>query len=419
MRIEKLSLKNFRGFEELEIDFPAKEQEGGLAVFIGANGSGKSSVLDGVFCHLKEIYDILERHKKSEKRIRIGSILDKWRNLTEEDIYVKADQLNLESIWTVVENRIELSNMMRRDNLSSFSNDVFRIIEWKKIKEEFPIIAFYKTNRGITVPSLKAKDLTKLGIEESFQLNNNQEIDFNYFFEWFRNTEDFENEQRLYKDPNYRHTGLKVLRYVLQTFLKGYINPRVQRQPIEKLVLEKGDDILSVTQLSHGEKLMFALIGDIVRRISITQPSLESPLEGKGVVMIDEIEQHLHPSWQRTIIPNLRKTFPNIQFIITTHSPQVLSNVPKENVFILEDFKLVEKTPPTYGKDTNSILYDLFGVSARPSHAKAEFKKLYQLIDDPTKEKEAAKMLKELEDKYGKNDPDLIDAKLSFEFLID
>ena len=85
----------------------------------------------------------------------------------------------------------------------------------------------------------------------------------------------------------------------------------------------------------------------------------------------------------------------------------------------MEDFKLVEKTPPTYGKDTNSILYDLFGVSSRPAHAKNEFKKLYKLIDDPAKEKEAAEMLKMLEEKYGKHDPDLMDAKLSFEFLTD
>ena len=414
MRIEKLSLKNFRGFEELEIDFP--EGEGGLAVFIGENGSGKTSVLKGIFYHQKSIYDILKsisRANSKQKKILAGSLPNSGNKLSKENINIYSNQLSLKSLWGIHEGKIEISNSLEKDEPQNYSSESYRI-GGKPIKNEeneFPAISFYRTNRGVkSHPSLKALDLSKVEIEESFQLNDSQEINFDYFFEWFRNTEDFENEQRLYTNPNYRHFGLSALRNILQRFLKNYSNPRVKRQPIEKLVMEKGEGLLSVEQLSHGEKLVFAIIGDIIRRISITQPNLENPLDGKGVVLIDEIEQHLHPSWQRTIIPNLRKTFPNIQFIITTHSPQVLSNVPRENVFILADFKLVKRTPHTFGRDTNSILYDLFGVEKRPKESEKEISKLYKYIDANDRAK-AEKQLEKIKENFGSGDVEVLRAE--------
>ena len=115
-------------------------------------------------------------------------------------------------------------------------------------------------------------------------------------------------------------------------------------------------------------------------------------------------------------MPNLRKTFRNIQFIVTTHSPQVLSSVNKENVIVLDDFKAY-KSGYTKGRDSNSILAKVFDVPSRPEEAAKELRTLYRLIDDPKKEKEAAEMLVELKEKYGENDPDLTQATLHLEFL--
>lgn len=147
-------------------------------------------------------------------------------------------------------------------------------------------------------------------------------------------------------------------------------------------------------------------------------PSLDNPLIGKGIiVLIDEIDLHLHPAWQRAIIPALEKTFPNIQLITTTHSAQVLSTVNKENVFLLEDFKVVPTIPHTFGKDSNSILNDLFGVGERLNEAKKEFQELYHLIDDENKKEEAERKLIEMEEKYGNDDVEVVRAKLHFDFL--
>lgn len=69
------------------------------------------------------------------------------------------------------------------------------------------------------------------------------------------------------------------------------------------------------------------LFGDLSRRLALANPQLENPCEGEGVVLIDEIDLHLHPSWQRQIVPALKRTFPHVQFIITTNSPQVLGEI--------------------------------------------------------------------------------------------
>ena len=287
-----------------------------------------------------------------------------------------------------------------------------------KLEENFwfgtPIIAFYPSDRIVAEPELKVIDVQSIKPWNVYYNSLDVSVNFKNFFDWFRSLEDIENEKRLNEDNSYRDKRLNSVRTAITNFIGNTTSPRVRRQPEEELIVEKENQQLSFQNLSSGERELIALIGDIARRLSYVYGGNSN--EGKGVVLIDEIEQHLHPAWQRTIIPNLRRTFPNIQFILTTHSPQVLSNVPGENVFVLEDFKLV-KTPHTFGRDSNSILWDLFGVESRPEDAKKDFKKLYRLIDDPDKKDEAETLLNDLEAKYGKDDPELVRAGLHLKFL--
>lgn len=399
MRIEKLSLKNFRGFKELEIDFPDKEQQGGLAVFIGVNGSGKTSLLNGIsyMLHNELFFDIKE---------------DKKKDLT-KNINFQANSYH-GSLGFVVNNvKSEIINFfVDRENKSG----AYVLASGKKLNEKIQtktsILAYYNTDRFVpSFPSLKAKDINSKSMRiGAIDLQIDEILNFNSFFEWFRNMEDYENEIRLYKNANYRNKALEAIRNAINLFLPEFEAPRVKRQPIEELVLEKNGNILSISQISHGEKLIFALIGDIVKRLNFANPELENLLEGFGLVMVDEIELHLHPSWQRTIIPNLRNTFPNIQFIVTTHSPQVLSNVPRENVFILEGFKLRKYTPHTFGRDANSILYDLFGLEKRPEESEKELSKLYKLIDANDRVK-AEEQLDRIKKNLGEGDVEVLRAE--------
>jgi predicted ATP-binding protein involved in virulence len=180
-------------------------------------------------------------------------------------------------------------------------------------------------------------------------------------------------------------------------------------------VIEKAGQSLKLEQLSDGEKMLLLVVSDLARRLSIASPTLDDALQGLGIVLIDEIDLHLHPQWQREVIPALRRTFPNCQFIATTHSPQVLSNVEKEDILILEYYKIVESTPFTYGKDSNSILYELMNVEERPAKVKEELDELYRLID-AEKVEEARMELKKLADILGEDDKEIIRANMYIDF---
>lgn len=158
------------------------------------------------------------------------------------------------------------------------------------------------------------------------------------------------------------------------------------------LLVDKGDVTLSVSQLSHGERTLMALVGDIARRMVLLNPSRKNPLDGDGILIIDEIDMHLHPEWQQKVIKNLTNTFKNVQFIITTHSPQVLSSISRKNVRMLEKNSLEEfiaATPAieTYGHSNADVMQGVMRVSPTPTLKKEdealleEYKKLIEQGD--------------------------------------
>ncbi len=219
------------------------------------------------------------------------------------------------------------------------------------------------------------------------------ELVFQVDIEWFRREENLENETRLNGDPDHRRPELQAVREALTRFLNAlgtgsFRNPRISRadasgepwpgEPDGILVVDKDGQQLTIRQLSDGERLMLLTVMDIARRLVLLNDS--DPLEGPGLVVIDEIELHLHPGWQRRVLPALMDTFPGIQFVATTHSPQVVGSVPGECIRILEDFQVYE-APPTLGRDSNSLLEDVFGVPERAPDTLQALDEVASLID--------------------------------------
>jgi predicted ATP-binding protein involved in virulence len=202
------------------------------------------------------------------------------------------------------------------------------------------------------------------------------------------------------------------VRKALPNFLEGFLDLRVRRSPTLRMTVTKGDRELLVNQLSDGEKCLLAMVGDIARRLSIANPGLDDPLQGEGVILIDELELHLHPKWQRGIIPKLTETFPNCQFIVATHSPQIVSDVQPESIFILKSTDcgvIVEHPDHSFGRDSNQILEDLMGVSDRPEAIKTQLQDLFELIENG--ELDQAKQVKNnLEHLMGLDEPEFAKA---------
>ena len=144
---------------------------------------------------------------------------------------------------------------------------------------------------------------------------------------------------------------------------------------------------------------MLALLMYFARRLALANPQMENPLEAEAILMIDELDLHLHPTWQQKIIPDLRKVFPNTQIIATTHSPEIVTTVERHHVKILENYQIKECPTPTRGRTSSDIVRDVLGLNnLRPDTKESKtLAALFDAIDNGNLE-EAKKLREELQD---------------------
>ncbi len=229
---------------------------------------------------------------------------------------------------------------------------------------------------------------------------------FHDLFRWFRDREDFENAEKVrlasfaWVDPQ-----LDAVRAAVTALLPGFTGLRVDRAAL-RMVVDKDGSPLFLDQLSDGERNLIALSADVARRLAIANPGRPDPLHAEVIVLIDEIELHLHPGLQREVLPRLRATFPNAQFVVSTHSPQVLSSVSGSDVRVLEHFEVRPLQRETWRRDTNRILEAVFGDPGRPPEVAVLLNALRSAVDHDDHEQARAKV-RELHALIGSDDPDV------------
>jgi len=407
MKIQKLTLEGFRGFKD-KTEF---ELHPNVNVFVGVNGSGKTSVLDAASLLIGAILNQL-----------YGGELVKF---TKDELSI-GKRYGLLDIIILNQNK-QKTQFSRTISLPEHPNEQQRIHGVSdglgNLHNTINLILYYKTNRS-SKADIYEKD-TNIGFHIT---------DFNSFKLWYVEEENEENRTRRRKQPNYQNPYLTPVRNALTSFFQKIGNDVYSNLYVEMerngnshlnafktvLLIEKNEIPFKLDSLSDGEKMLILMIGDIARRLTIVYDEIppEEVLKQHGIVLIDEIETHLHPAWQRDIIPALTHVFPNVQFLFTTHSPQVLSNVRKECVHMIKDFKRVPFTPSIYGADSNMILWDIFGVKKRPKHADEKFREYYRALE--TKDRDAAlKLLEGLQKHFGEDRLDVQKAKTAFEFEYD
>lgn len=440
MKIKHLEIKSFRGIGHLTIEFEARQP----TVFIGVNGVGKSSILDCFAILLSWLLALIEFEPPGIAEPWDDNPWQGWffkkediKNGAEEtqgDIIFSIDGIDEDINWYLKEDikgshpgltvgKLWERNMMlltgnknikKAPQIESIADEIRS--KWEAdSKFDIPLAVYYPVNRSVLEVPLEIEDNSSFKQVDAYEgALSGVQIDFDNFFQWFRTIEDAENEERR-DDINYRDRQLEAVRNAISSLLgRDFTDLRVRRKPWLRMTVKKGDEELIVEQLSDGEKSLLALAGDLARRLAIAKPSLPDPLQGSAVVLIDEIEQHLHPAWQRQVIPSLTNTFPNCQFIITTHSPQIISKVQPHSIYILakEGDNIVAQRPSiSFGRDSNRILEDLMGVDERPSEIKEQLLELFRLIDAGNLEN-ARKLRQELADKIGADEPKFVRADI-------
>lgn len=439
MHVKQLKLVNFRRFAEVTIPFfnatsPAESRNS--VVFIGNNGAGKTAILDALAMSLSWLIARISREKGSGISMADMDILnDKHASLIELQLEHHQSPYQWQLAKTLKGKKRVVKNVAGK--MTTFSSELttmnqlaasFREQLSSNDEVSLPLIAYYPCERAVLDIPLKIRTRHSFGQLDGYDNALQQGVDFRRFFEWFRDREDVENEMRTeWINQNLeilignrteqwenffsiRDRQLLAIRTAIKSFMSDFDNLRVQRKPRLQMLVDKNGKTLNVGQLSQGEKSLMALVGDIARRLAMMNPALENPLTGNGIILIDEVDMHLHPKWQRIIIRQLNQTFPNCQFILTTHSPIVISEIPNLLCYSLNDAQL-EKLNNLYGMDVNQVLLQDMDAEVRNAEIQDALDDLRDTLQDGDI-KAAYSLLAELEQKIAIDHIELSKARL-------
>ena len=411
IKIRSLHLENYRGFKDTTIEFGDH-----ITCIAGINGAGKSSCLDA----LSKSLHALIRPVLNPKFRDVS-----FQDIKESDVNVKSENKYASVSLDFTCNEKLLSQKIDSNFAISQNFETKDIAD--SLDKNFAIFSYYTVNRSeldIDVSLESEKDLSKK--IESVAGALAAVTHYKEFFKWFRDREDRENQEivarykKQNKEVDYEDYALKAVRTAISTLLPNMSQMTVERKKLS-IIVSKGDDVLDFSTLSDGEKGIITLFGDIARRLAIANETLENPLEGNGIILIDEIDLHLHPSWQRKICHALVKTFPNCQFVITTHSPQILGELKTDEIWLLNDFN-VYRPDSSFGLTSNQILDEVMDVIdgdfslSRDSTIAKKLQDL-NLAMETEKFADAKKIIAELEETTGTNLHEAESCKIALEMM--
>jgi len=350
MKIERLVLKNFRGIREMDLEFNEK-----LTVLIGPNGAGKSSILHAMALPLSDVFKQPPYWEKGEMSGVKNSDILNGESSAQVEVFLKThgkpdhpdfhlgfsrdESQGVDGTATSTLNKSpsvgQMEESLRRDRKSSGSLLAVRYLPERRI------------GRGHAEPVSADVLAPKFAYRSALTSGWGHR----QFFSWFRKVQnaDLQSLQVPWaraldmlkngEQPPGTNAHLHAARMSIADFM--HANALHYDFGENTFFVDKDGQTMSVNQLSDGEKGLLGLVGNLTYRLAVAYSHLtdanELPREAEAVVMIDEMELHLHPKWQRTVVPRLLETFPNVQFIITTHSPQVLGEIHSKDIILLED----------------------------------------------------------------------------------
>ena len=444
MIVRGLKLAHLRAIEIAEFRF-----QPGFNLIVGVNGVGKSTVLDALrICLSRILRLIISRVKpisfdKSDIRsgfpfleAELSLTIDidddelrftrlQWREEFAADDYENLKRLRRE-ILESERRRDRARNLLREldEPHGVYDSDSFmplkaRFLSASRAAKVVPNCVFFSPNRSVVSRASTARSRAAGGTSAAYaEALVPRPMYVAQFADWMRVQEALAKEQKeaLAKEQSTAERHLQVLRSAVDRFLPAYKNLRPTDEESPRLIINQGGIELDVGQLSDGERGVLALVLDLARRLSQANPSLVDPLrDGHAVVLIDEIDLHLHPKWQRQIVHKLTETFPGCQFIATTHSPQVIGEVPHERIHIISDGE-VYSPPHSFGVDSSRVLEEIMDAEPRTKKVKELLSNVSQVIG---KEQfnQARGLVEQLAHHLGDEDPEVTRLRTLLDFM--
>lgn len=383
MYLEKVNIKNYKGIEEIDIDLKP-----GINLLIGDNGAGKTSVLEGIAVALSGLF------------VNVAGVSTK--NFVKEDVRMIIDPLGDASTSVTYCEPISAGCSLKNCEGQEF--------KWNRIKEELssthtkiddktvctwmkkltnqtdsilPLVSFqsaaraWKVRRGDFGTELQKKlDDRRCGyigcLDSSMDVKSIQQ--------WCM-------KQEVIAVNKGKVREYETFKNIISTFMKE-INeldesPEVYYSPqFGELAYKDSKEDMAISKLSAGYQSLLWMIMDLAYRVCLLNPELSDRSQIKGIVLIDEIDMHLHPKWQWNIIKALSTTFENVQFIIATHSPIVISSAKEANLILLDEEQGVTYLPECYGYAVEDVLCYRQESVSRPKNIKVLIDQINESVDD-------------------------------------
>ena len=416
MKIKKLHITNLRAYTAATFEF-----QPGINLLVGINGVGKTTALEALRVCLSQIQPELSVSRGRKENFELSDIKIGASTLQVScDFEVENHDFNLlihKQRETVKDNQ-HIGNV--RDQATdtpdtvAFNPEIKAVFPYTEKETTQPLALFFSTRRSLMVDRNPGNSASAGGQAVAFAeaLSATREFNLRLFTDWLRS------QQVLGEENPTLLKSIEVIKNAVYGFLPGFSNLQILEEDGKRtLSIDKDGTTLQINQLSDGERGVLSVVIDIARRLYQANPGLEDPLtKGKAIILIDELDLHLHPKWQRSIVENLTRVFPNCQFIATTHSPQIIGEVKAESITIIDNG--IHKPASSYGVDSSRVLEEILDVSPRNKEVDTLLQSLNKALDEE-KLDDAKDKIQKLIVILGPNSPEVTRSTTMLSFLED
>lgn len=411
MTLETLIVRNFRCFADAQFEFRPQ-----FNLLIGDNGSGKTSVLEAIAVGVASWFLGIPGY--DSKTMENGHVRVRPVSFGDTTLLERQYPVSIACSGQVMDQFVHWSREVNGPNgstrhagaatLKALATEVQAKVRAGE-GVSLPLIAYYSTKRLWVNPREvdRADDNGPQEFRERFdgyRFSVDDRINVKELLTWLRR------ERYLALEAGADSLAFAAVKGAIVDCTDGCLHAEYSVKEQSMMLTFNGHDELPFHLLSDGQRSMVAMVADLARKAVTLNPHLgiSAPRETKGVVMIDEIDLHLHPRWQRKVVESLKRTFPLLQFFATTHSPQVIGETPPDEILILKPDGTSSRPTASIGFSSNQVLRNLMSAPAMNAEMLGTFGAIFSLIENG-EFREAREMINAIREK-GTDFPELVEA---------
>lgn len=415
MQLQSIRINNFKGIRNVAIDFRA-----GFNILIGDNGVGKTSILEaiavGLGGFLTGISEIKTKHI-SQEEVRLESTLTGDGSINIKQVYpVKVECTaaldRQEYVWVRQRKTLKGRTTVEPRDISRVSKEI--LDDTKRIA---PLINYQSAARMWAQKQEKRTNVFRENYTRSVGYIDclAEESNAKMLLNWCKRMEEisWQEDKKISEYEAVKDAIVTFMSIMCERQVKGV---RFHKRTSQLVYSINEEESIPIHLLSSGYQSVIWMVMDIAYRMAVLNPDLRKEITNKtpGIVLIDELDLHLHPKWQWKIIEALKTTFPSAQFITTTHSPLIIASCKNERLITISEEMEIDYGSSAYGYQVNDVLRYHQRSNERVQEIKEKFNVFYQAID-AEKYEDAQSMLDELLHELNDDDPDIVKARITLD----